>query len=262
MESTADIYRYTPLPPNAPHSIRLLSLLPHSDPAAGIQCNLSEYSLVDSNGEGAHLYEALSYVWGDPTDRGRISVNGKYMSITANLHSALRHLRHGRIVRHLWIDAICINQDDDGEKEGQIRLMAEVYSKASRVIVWLGNEDGGVDGTLEALRLLADDENEAVDAEITARMDGIDKPAVLELLRRPWFKRIWVRKPSASRPRLSPAKTLNSSHHLGAPRGRSGTKYRGQVRHDRDRRARLCPSVDESRRARKSSGRDRFDQRA
>jgi len=135
-------------------------------------------------------------VWGDPTvNRGCISVNGRCMSVTANLHSALRHLRHGRIERHLWIDAICINQDDDGEKKGQIRLMAEIYSKASRIIVWLGNEDDGVDWTLEALRLLVDDENGlAADGEIAARMHRIDwKAAVLALLRRPWFTRIWMR---------------------------------------------------------------------
>jgi hypothetical protein len=37
----------------------------------------------------------------------------------------------------LWIDAICINQADLDERKQQVQLMRDVYSGASRVVVWL-----------------------------------------------------------------------------------------------------------------------------
>ncbi|KAF2093590.1 hypothetical protein NA57DRAFT_81092 [Rhizodiscina lignyota] len=41
----------------------------------------------------------------------------------------------------IWIDAICINQKDESEKASQINLMGDIYSFASRVILWLGKGD-------------------------------------------------------------------------------------------------------------------------
>ncbi|KAK3361634.1 heterokaryon incompatibility protein-domain-containing protein [Lasiosphaeria ovina] len=78
-----------------------------------------------------HLYEALSYTWGDPHQRRSISIDGRSSLVTANLHAALVSLRDGLLERIVWVDAICINQDDNQEKGNQIRYMAEIYSKAS-----------------------------------------------------------------------------------------------------------------------------------
>lgn len=43
--------------------------------------------------------------------------------------------------RYLWIDAICINQDDIAEKNSQVAMMAEIYKKATRVNIWLGESN-------------------------------------------------------------------------------------------------------------------------
>lgn len=51
----------------------------------------------------------------------------------------------------LWIDAICINQDDLDERSQQVRLMKNIYSTAGRVLVWLGEQQPL---TREALQLL------------------------------------------------------------------------------------------------------------
>jgi hypothetical protein len=166
-------------------TIRLLSLLPHEDTNAPIQCRLFNYHLKGSS-KPTHLYEALSYVWGDPTDRQPISINEYELLITTNLHTALLHLRVPFLERIFWVDAICINQADDAEKGEQIRYMAEIYSKASRVVVWLGGPENDGEGALEDIRLVAND------MSTEPLISKSAKQAILPLLRRPWFQRIWV----------------------------------------------------------------------
>lgn len=117
------------------YSIRLLRLLPNQDEAADICCELFEYAL-----EGYHLYryDALSYTWGDPDETLSVAIDGHFFEVTLNLYAALFRLRHHSFARLLWIDAICINQRDQSEKEQQIQFMATIYSHANCVIVWLG----------------------------------------------------------------------------------------------------------------------------
>jgi hypothetical protein len=40
----------------------------------------------------------------------------------------------------IWIDAICINQENLEEKAWQVRFMGEVFSNAESTRVWLGPE--------------------------------------------------------------------------------------------------------------------------
>ncbi|KAK4169651.1 heterokaryon incompatibility [Cladorrhinum sp. PSN259] len=60
------------------------------------------------------------------------------MHITANLFSALQHLRHVSENRVLWADAVCINQEDVDKKTVQVALMGTIYSTCTRVLIWLG----------------------------------------------------------------------------------------------------------------------------
>jgi hypothetical protein len=61
--------------------------------------------------------------------------------VTKNLYLALLRLRHPETERTLWVDALCINQVDLDEKRHQIALMADIYTKASTVIMWLGEPE-------------------------------------------------------------------------------------------------------------------------
>jgi hypothetical protein len=87
MRSEGTIYQHSSL--EGPVSIRLIGLGPDEDDAP-IECRIFHYSLQKSSNR-AHLYEALSYVWGDPLQTCRISLNGQHFDITANLHAALLH---------------------------------------------------------------------------------------------------------------------------------------------------------------------------
>lgn len=74
---------------------------------------------------------------GDPTKR-LIYVNGKQFEITINLEMALRHLRQNTTSIRLWVDAICINQDDVVDRNNQVPGMRNMYRNANLVEIWLG----------------------------------------------------------------------------------------------------------------------------
>ena len=84
------------------------------------------------------IYEALSYVWGNPHPTVFILLNGCRFGITPNPEAALRHLRDLEVERTLWVDAICINQGNNKEKAREIPRMASIYYRAFQVVVWLG----------------------------------------------------------------------------------------------------------------------------
>jgi len=99
----------------------------------------SELRIIDLMAEPRPRFSALSYVWGNPgTEECAILCGAHSISILPSGHSALKYLRKklGRFT--IWIDAICINQNDGKEKENQIPLMGDIYSKAETTYVWLG----------------------------------------------------------------------------------------------------------------------------
>jgi heterokaryon incompatibility protein (HET) len=168
-----------------PDSIRLLRLLPSKVDSNNLQCELFEYTLSKSNNL-THPYEALSYVWGSEDTPRSIIIDNQNFKITQNLYMALSHLQDHSMCRVIWVDAVCINQTDEKEKEHQIQFMSEIYAQASRVIVWLGEAQDDSEQALEAIRLAG---------EKSRKLSYSDsfEPTVLRLLRRQWFYRIWVR---------------------------------------------------------------------
>jgi hypothetical protein len=61
--------------------------------------------------------------------------------MTKNLYSALLRLRHSETDRTLWVDALCINQSDLDEKGQQVSLMREIFKRAGKVTMWLGEPE-------------------------------------------------------------------------------------------------------------------------
>ena len=99
-------------------------------------------------------YDALSYWWGEDEARNEIIIysnetdgtsrmsisNSKRRNffIRPNLEAALQQIRSDKSSVDLWIDAICINQEDKKEKTAQVLRMHEIYSNANNVCIWLG----------------------------------------------------------------------------------------------------------------------------
>ncbi|KAH8670713.1 heterokaryon incompatibility protein-domain-containing protein [Ilyonectria robusta] len=146
-------------------------------------------------------FAALSYVWGSPRDRRDIVLNGEVTSVTRNLESALRELARQDDFRgryKLWVDALCINQDDADEKASQISKMREIYNGAWAVMTWLGEGDEESNlafGLLFQFSTMGPEEQR----ELANQLSRNPEPrltrafyALNELMKRPYWLRLWV----------------------------------------------------------------------
>jgi hypothetical protein len=148
-------FEYPPLDPSDPRAFRVLKLLPSSNEKDPIRCELRNRTL-DENIK----YEALSYAWGQVAPSCPVIINDEaVVNVTESCVDALRSLRGRSHRRTLWVDAICINQDDNDtsrrEKNHQVKCMFEIYKNAQCVLIWLGPEESGTARTLKILKLLA-----------------------------------------------------------------------------------------------------------
>jgi hypothetical protein len=138
------------------NEIRLLLLRANADFDAWPQGRLIKQSL----NYPTH-YEALSYAWGGSQASMPLfleAYNGVIdHPITADLCSALQHLRDPHEDKCFWLDAVCISQCDTSEKEQQIGLMHRIFHRANLVHIWLVPIDPSQPGTIESLRRMAQD---------------------------------------------------------------------------------------------------------
>jgi hypothetical protein len=131
-EPTDPIYR-----PFTKHDeIRLLIIHPSITASSLLSCTLDHVSLSSSP-----TYDALSYVWGTNACQNAVLVNGKHRLIGKNLFLALKHLRLRTEDRVIWADALCIDQENDQERNHQVAQMGRIYSLAKFVRIWLGVPD-------------------------------------------------------------------------------------------------------------------------
>lgn len=129
-------YRYETLP--GPQSIRLLTIHPARNITDSIECSIETVDLLAEKDK----YDAISYSWGmDPDGSGEaclLTLDGTPFSITQNLWDGMKRIRLCKGPVRIWIDALCINQNDDPEKSVQVAMMADIYAGAESVHIWLG----------------------------------------------------------------------------------------------------------------------------
>ncbi|KAJ4196347.1 hypothetical protein NW767_009468 [Fusarium falciforme] len=197
---------YSPLPPEET-SFRLLTILP-GPLDDGIACNLEVHSI-----SGGSKYEALSYTWGDANDLRPVLVNGIHINVTANLRVALQYLRRPSEPRVLWIDVVCINQNDNQEKLLQIQRMGCIFSSAVSVIAWLGESTPDVDQVWSTMAQIGEfiwtarvsGDHNLPDTDFAPGLaspddlrqkgvdvDAIDWTTIWDLCERPFWHRVWI----------------------------------------------------------------------
>ena len=154
----------------------------------------------------------LSYVWGDTTGKRKILVNGHVMEVTRNLWEFLHHMmldpddeEKERV--WLWIDAICINQQDVEEQNAQVKRMKNIYDQSLGCIAWLGPASDDSDKAMDMLKTLAEQQvnttAEGIEYMSKVRSSIVDDKAETsfsvgtwkafnDFLCRPYWSRLWI----------------------------------------------------------------------
>lgn len=209
MSQQKNAYQYAGLPRDKPW-MRVMVL------HAGSSLDEISITIRQERLDGSCSYEALSYVWGSVVDKPEtITVNGaKELPITTNLSSALRYLRYPAEERVLWVDAICINQEDLTERGHQVAYMHRIYQQATTVQIWLGLEADDSEFTMKQLDGIGSavqtawtkdvrwvllprntDDYSRMLASFTQQLDLSERlwQGLHSFFTRPWFERVWIR---------------------------------------------------------------------
>lgn len=154
-------YKYEPLRSvDDRKTIRILMLLPAKVAKDPLQCSLADFAMNIGARNDSFIYDVLSYVWGNVAEKRKLfcfndrTGEWQVLYITNNLDQALRALRHKHKILCIWVDAVCINQEDVQEKEKQITFMAEIYERSSQCIVWLGIGNARIRKQIQYLRYM------------------------------------------------------------------------------------------------------------
>ncbi|GAW18788.1 hypothetical protein ANO14919_082700 [Xylariales sp. No.14919] len=205
-KATKDKY-YKPLEKD---QVRLLVLWPANADHYPLLCTLETYTW--GQGTSNPQYAALSYFWGSDVCNGRLYLvlgddkaestdrntwgstarHALCIPIRNNLFRALLRLRRTDRPVSLWIDVMCINQDDAVEKTTQLEQMIKIYQNAENVCVWLGESDDG-GRSEEAMKFIRSIMDFAVlDRYAQDTKQATKWQALAELMRDRWFSRRWV----------------------------------------------------------------------
>lgn len=153
-----------------------------------VECQL----IWESSRAPTHDYRCLSYCWETIVREADIIVDGFRFPVTKNLLNALRNLRKPTTTLLIWIDQLCINQDDHLERGHQVSIMKRIFRHAKEVIVWLGEEDDRMKKLCEYAKRMRRD-NDSPRGALKKIMGPRELQATVQrLLERPWFERVWV----------------------------------------------------------------------
>jgi Heterokaryon incompatibility protein (HET) len=171
-----------------PDSFRIILLQPSTIHDAPLQGSLVHSTLSQCDRDIIDHFSALSYVWGDATKLGSITIDDIAVGITATLEAALRDLRDGSRIMRVWADALCIDQSNSAEKAIQVGLMAEIYSTAHHTVIHLGAKttEAGVVLSIAPSNTTGTVSNQYSWLQAETAGD--------EILKLPWFSRV-VRMP-------------------------------------------------------------------
>ncbi|KAH8627378.1 HET-domain-containing protein [Alternaria alternata] len=178
-------YRYRPLEHD--DSFRILVIFPSLDNSDPIRCTIAHAQLSDESFE----YEAVSYTWGDAAATQTIYFPSAELNVGRNCYNVLRRLRCKHQDCLLWIDAVCIDQNNLQERACQVRMMEKIYNRASTVLVILQEPNANSDALFEQLKI-GDEMISLVGRWVRDPPSDHVLKLLEDLWRDPWFTRVWV----------------------------------------------------------------------
>jgi hypothetical protein len=179
--------------------IRLLDLEPDQSDQP-IRCTTS----IGRATGCVNQYCALSYTWGSRNDMKTIICNGSVIEVTKNLFDALFSFRRTDMPIQLWVDALCINQQDNDERTRMVKIMTDIYRNASYVAVWVGPSTSSTTLAVELIHSLeakfSDFKSVALGTTPWSEVEAMGLPHPLDsrwkvldqFLSHPWFRRVWT----------------------------------------------------------------------
>ena len=201
-------YEYTTIDKEA-SEIRLMTILPGVF-GSEVRITIQNHAFTKSR---IPMYEALSYAWGSNQRSAKIRIEtidgDRTLAVTSNLAEALQHLRFETRPRVLWIDAICVDQQNVPERSHQVSRMVDIYRSASPVLIWLGPEFASSDVAMRELSTLGSTMRVDWGSKEIIPLSGDSYPvwqatpypfsghgsvsrSIEALLDRLWFKRLWI----------------------------------------------------------------------
>ncbi|KAF2006902.1 hypothetical protein P154DRAFT_421176 [Amniculicola lignicola CBS 123094] len=178
-------YQYSEL--QGPGAIRLVKILPAK--MSTIKCEIYHFSL-----DNPPPYIAISYAWGDAAQTDKIDLDGIKIPVAVSLYSALEALRGKKEDVLVWVDGLCIDQQNRDERTEQVKLMTNIYTKAESVAIWLGPEADESDLAVELIQEVAAnaDSAEHISSLISSHDTKPALAAVVALFERNYWRRLWV----------------------------------------------------------------------
>lgn len=197
-------FQYTPLASKS--HIRVLKVLPSLRGSEEIACQLLQVELQGSRPS----YDAISYHWqttrhdpsnGDEPESKIIMINGFHYKVLTNVLSILKDVRNWVFPRYIWIDSICIDQENLAEKEIQVVMMREIYEGSSHVVIHLIEPEPphrdvfqlrNMVSKLRDSRALQDFSYDDKPGELLSLGSYSDWAHMESFLNDPWFVRAWI----------------------------------------------------------------------
>lgn len=162
--------------------------------------------LVEYRVDDCPEYETVSYTWGGedgdatPCKPAYFGDFWDVLFLTRNCCSLLHYMRSSTVTRFVWVDAICINQDNLAERGSQVSLMPQIYGKCMRVVIYPGDHavHRGEHRFRERIRIRPGEDADSTDPELWG-----------PLLRSRYISRVWIIQELI----LSPSAVLAAEHH-------------------------------------------------
>ncbi|KAI0645146.1 heterokaryon incompatibility protein-domain-containing protein [Trametes meyenii] len=144
-------------------------------------------------------YIAISYTWDPDPDAPRVEKWGRRVTLQAL--DIVRRLAR-RTSSAMWIDAICIAQDDDEAKEAELPRMADIYRGAAAVWCLLPSVDDKMCRAVRRCAAFVDDGSLAsltqsgsghlVDTVLRMGLIGTGIDRLADLFAERWWRRAWT----------------------------------------------------------------------
>ncbi|KAG4412142.1 hypothetical protein IFR04_014736 [Cadophora malorum] len=183
---------------NTVNTIRLIRLSPQSYYlSSGTPSDILQCELIHAVRGRCPSYTAVSYAWGKTPTTSLLIIGRQRYEVSINVEQVLRQLQHKENDTYVWVDQICINQQDDAEKSDQVQQMRFIYSEAEMVIAWLGPTANGSDMLLKHIERMgeaiwADSEESVIAAHRNQEGLELIGRAFRYFCERDYWQRMWI----------------------------------------------------------------------